>query len=140
MNLKETNADKLIEKAVVKLKGMKEFDPPEWSRFVKTGTHKQRQPDQPDWWYIRTASILRRISIDGGSGVSRLRKDYGGRKNRGHKPEKKVRASGSVIRKIMQQLEAAEFVQKEKGKGRVISPKGQAFLNEIAKGSKVKSL
>jgi small subunit ribosomal protein S19e len=77
--------------------------------------------------------VLRKISITDSMGVSRLRGEYGGRKNRGHKPEHKFKGSGSVIRKVVQQLEAAGFVRKEKNKGRVVTDKGRAFLSEAGK-------
>jgi small subunit ribosomal protein S19e len=57
-----------------------------------------------------------------------MRRVYGSRKNRGHKPERKLPASGSVIREILQQLESAGLVKTEKGKGRRITAKGKAFL------------
>lgn len=126
----------LISKVSGELKKKNEIKMPEWARFVKTGTHKERPPEQPDWWYIRTASVLRRIYIDGPVGVYRLRMYYGGRKNRGHKPEKFVRAGGKIIRTILQQLEAAGFVKQVKKKGRVITPEGQSFLDNIAKAVK----
>ena len=69
-------------------------------------------------------------------GVPKHRKVNGGRKNRGHKPEHKKRASGSIIREILQQHEKAGFVKTEKGKGRTITPKGQKFLDGIAKAVK----
>jgi small subunit ribosomal protein S19e len=103
---------------------------------MKTGTHRQFPPQQDDWWYIRVASILRRIYLDGPVGVQRLRTYYGGRKDRGHKPEKFRKAGGSIIRKCLQQLEAAGLIEKNKDskrKGRVISEKGKKFLSNIAK-------
>jgi len=105
---------------------------PEWARFVKTGVNRERPPEQEDWWYIRAASILRKIQIKQPIGVNRLRKIYGGRKNRGHKPEHKYKGSGSIIREILQQLEEAGFVKKDK-KGRVLTPKGKEFLKNVLK-------
>ena len=72
--------------------------PPEWAGDVKTGMHRQLPPAQPDWWYTRCASILRRIYIDGPVGVQRLRSLYGGRRNRGVRPDRHERASGAIIR------------------------------------------
>ncbi|UCD03450.1 MAG: 30S ribosomal protein S19e [Candidatus Aenigmatarchaeota archaeon] len=133
MNIKELPADKLIEKTAQKLKAMDEFKPPEWARFVKTGVHKERTPQQDDWWHIRAAAVMRKVGIEGVIGVERLRKEYGGRKNLGHKPERKRKASGSVIRNVLRQLEAAEFVTTRKSKGRMLAPKGRSFLTEIAR-------
>lgn len=124
--------DLLVERVAQRLKEIPEIKPPEWAPFVKTGRHKERLPEQEDWWYYRVASILRRVYLDGPVGIERLRTYYGGRKNRGHAPEKFYKAGGSIIRKALQQLEAAGFVEKVPGKGRVITPKGISFLDKIA--------
>jgi small subunit ribosomal protein S19e len=132
----DVNAQDLILKTAEKLEKMPELKPPEWAKFVKTGMHKERVPVQSNWWWIRAASMLRKIYLNQRMGVSKFRKIYGGRKNRGHKPEHKYKASGAIIRKILQQLEAAGFVKTEKGKGRSITPQGQSFLDGIAKSMK----
>ncbi len=124
-------AGELVNKLAEKLKDVKEIQPPEWARFVKTGPHKERIPQQADWWYVRAASVLRRVYVDGPVGVGRLRTWYGGRKNFGHSPEHHVDAGGAIIRKVLQQLEAAGFIKKDKA-GRVIAPKGQSLLEKTA--------
>ncbi|HIJ11882.1 TPA: 30S ribosomal protein S19e [Candidatus Woesearchaeota archaeon] len=129
------NPNDLINKVAVQLKQQKLVEPTEWSKFVKTGHHKQRLPDSPDWWYARSAAMLRAIARLGPIGTSKLRTKYGGKKNRGHKPEHVYRASGSIIRHILQQLEKSELIkQVAKGvhKGRVLTPKGISFLDKIA--------
>jgi len=131
--IKQTEADKLIERVSREMEKMEEIKPPEWARFAKTGVCKERPPSQKNWWYIRSASILRKLSIGKPIGVSRIKRIYGGRKRRGHKPEHKYPASGSVIREVFQQLEKAGFVKMEKGRGRSITAKGKLFLKEIAK-------
>jgi small subunit ribosomal protein S19e len=136
VGMKEIPAEGVIDKAAEKMKPMDEFRPPEWALFVKTGAHRQRPPQDPDWWWIRSAAVLRKISMKGGMGVSLLRKEYGGRKNKGHKPEHKYRASGAVLRKILQQLEAAGFVAKDKKSGRKVTREGIAFLSAAAKESR----
>ena len=132
--IRQIEPKKFIEICKEELKKIKEIKPPEWSRFAKTGVHKKFPPQQDDWWYIRSASILRRIYLDGPVGVARLRTYYGGRKERGHKPERFRKASGNVIRKILQQLESAGLIEKNKeGKrGRVISEEGRKFLRKIS--------
>ncbi len=132
----DVDPNQLIEKAAEELKKIPEIQPPEWAKFVKTGAHKERPPMQKDWWYIRTAAILRKLYIyNKPIGVSKLRKKYGGRKNRGHKPERFYPGSGNIIRKVLQQLEKAGFAQQvAKGthKGRIITPKGKSFLDKLA--------
>lgn len=109
-----------------------EFDAPEWTEFAKSGVHKERPPEQDNWYHIRAASILRKIYLDGPLGVSRLRTIYGGRKNNGHGPEHTEKASGKVIRTALQNLEEAGYVETEEGEGRKLTDKGQAFLDQKA--------
>jgi small subunit ribosomal protein S19e len=139
MNIREVPAGKLIAKSAERLKGMEAVKPPEWSRFVKTGAHNERVPQQDDWWFTRAAAVLRKVGLEGAIGVERLRKEYGGRKNRGHKPERKGKASGAVIRNVLKQLEAAGLLEKQKAKGRKLSGKGISFLSESAKEIREKS-
>ncbi len=106
---------------------------PDWAAFVKTGVHKERRPQQDNWWYIRSAALLRRLYTDGPTGVRRLRTLYGGVKNRGHKPEHHRKASGKVLRVALQQLEEAGLVKTEEGEGRKITGNGQKFLDAVAK-------
>ena len=131
----EVNASDLIKKAAEELKKNKTVSPPDWSRFVKTGTHKERLPDHPDWWYMRSAAILRSVAKLGPIGTQKLRTKYGGLKSRGYDPEEFRQGSGSIIRKILQQLEKAQLIkQTAKGahKGRVLTPQGMSFLDQLA--------
>lgn len=126
-------AAELISATKEELKKIKEIQPPEWAKFVKTGSHKERPPAQEDWWHIRCASMLRAIYTKGPIGVEKLRIKYGGRKNRGTKTEHFRRAGGNVIRKGLQQLETAGLIKKASGKrGREISPKGKSMLDKLA--------
>ena len=111
VSINDVPADKLNQALVAELKSVKEITPPEWAMFIKTGAHRERPPVEPDWWYIRTASILRTVCKDGPIGVSKLRSRYGGRRNRGTRPEKFTKGSGAIIRKILQQLQAAGFLE-----------------------------
>jgi len=124
-------ANELIDRVASKLKEIEELTPPEYAKFVKTGVHKERSPEQRDWWYIRAASLLRRIYIDGPVGVERLRAVYGGKKNRGSKKSHFRRGSGSIIRDLVQQLESAGYV-KASEKGRVVTPEGRSFLDKTS--------
>jgi len=128
---REVDPHKLVNRLKEVLKGFEVIKPLEWVKYVKSGTHRERPPQQKDFWYIRAASILRRVYLDGPVGVERLRSYYGGRKRRGRRPPKFRKASGNIIRKILQQLEKAGLVKKEK-KGRVITSKGQKLLDKIA--------
>jgi small subunit ribosomal protein S19e len=125
---------KLIDALVKELEKNPSMKMPEWAQFVKTGAHVERPPVQEDWWYIRSSALLRTIYKDGPVGVSKLRTKYGGRKNRGVKPHRLYKASGKIIRTMLQQLEKAGYVQQAKqgSKGRIVTSQGQALLDNAA--------
>ncbi|MDD5022614.1 MAG: 30S ribosomal protein S19e [Candidatus ainarchaeum sp.] len=127
----DVDANRLIENVAKKLEEM-QIEKPEFSNFVKSGAHKERPPTQKNFWYIRCASVLRHTYARGNVGTNRLRRHYGGRKSRGVKPEKHVKAGGSLIRKAMQSLEKAGLVEKKK-KGRELTAKGKKLLDQCAK-------
>ncbi len=135
-------ANELIERLAEELEKIPELKMPDWAKFVKTGPHAERLPEQRNWWYIRAASIMRRLYIDGPVGVARLRTWYGGRKNRGVAPEHHYDAGGKIIRTILQQLEKAGLAEKVERKGRRLTPKGVSLVDkvatEIAKGKEKK--
>ena len=106
--------------------------PPEWAPFVKTGVHKERPPENPDWWYIRCASLLRKIYIKGPIGVERLRSENGGRKDRGVRPEHTMKGSGAIIRNALKQLEEANLVKTVNGKGRIVTSEGRRLLDLLS--------
>lgn len=123
----------LIERLARYLKdNVPQVEPPPWAPFVKTGVHKERPPQDPDWWYTRCASILRKVYLKGPIGIEHLRAEYGGRKDYGVKPEHAVKGSGSIVRKALQQLEAAGLVETVKGKGRVVSREGRRLLDRLS--------
>ncbi len=124
-------ADSLISELAKELKENKKVEAPEWAQFVKTGVHKERRPEDPDWWYVRSASLLRRVYIDGPVGINSLKSYYGGKKDRGTTPEKFRQGSGAVIRGALQQLEEAGYIEKI-GEGRQVTPKGRSFLDKTS--------
>lgn len=131
----DVSVNELLKEVAKELKNVPEIKPPVWSLFAKTGMHKERPPQEADWWYIRSASVLRKVRTHGPIGVSKLRTQYGGKQNRGHKPERFQKGSGSVARKVLQQLEKAGLVKKTQvGKhfGRIATPKGISLLDKTA--------
>jgi small subunit ribosomal protein S19e len=123
---------KLIKKLAAKLKEMG-LEKPDWVGKVKSGAHKERLPQDPDFWYIRCASILRNAYVNPTISVGKLRTHYGARKKRGVKPEKHKKAGGKIIRKAIQELEKLKLLQKtKKGVGREITPAGRKLLDNTA--------
>jgi small subunit ribosomal protein S19e len=128
----EIPAEKLIVETAKDLKEKMKLKRPKWSLFLKTGAHKERMPDDENWWWIRAASILRKLYLQGGEvGVERLRTSYGSRKHRGVKPEKFHKSGGKIIRTILQEFDALGFTEKTK-KGRKITNKGREYINKIS--------
>jgi small subunit ribosomal protein S19e len=134
VSARDADIKALIDGAAGALKN--EMEMPEWALFVKTGAHKQRAPEQGDWWFVRSASVLRQIYLNGPIGVEKLRSYYGGRRRRGHKPPHFRKGSGKIVMTILMELEKAGYVQKQGKSGRVITPKGQKFLDSVAKQMK----
>ncbi|MGA8543259.1 MAG: 30S ribosomal protein S19e [Thermoplasmata archaeon] len=107
--------------------------PPEWAMFVKTGVHKERAPTQTDWWYLRSASVLRKVYLQGYVGIQRLSAEYGGKKDRGSAPYHARSGSRSVLREIVHQLEKSGLLQPYKAKGRRVSPEGAKLLDSVSR-------
>jgi small subunit ribosomal protein S19e len=129
-------ADELINKLAVILKEQygEKVRPPEWARFVKTGIHKQYPPVQDDWWYIRAASVLRKLYKAGGPvGISTFSVIYGGKKRFGSSPPHFRRASRAIIRNILKQLESAGLVTRVPGSGRQLTPLAISMLDKVSK-------
>jgi len=132
-NVFDVPADRLIAGAAERLKEVAEIKPPAWMAYVKSGAHRERAPEQEDFWYLRCASILRQVYINGPVGVSEFRRHYGGAKGHTVSRSHKTKAGGSIIRKALQQLEKAGLLEKKK-EGRLISGKGKSLLDGVAKG------
>ncbi len=136
MSVYEIPADEYNKKLAEALKKLPEFEVPEWVYFVKSSVTKARPIAEPDFWYKRAASILKQIYIKGVAGVGRLRTRYGGRKDRGMAPARFGKASGKIIRLILQQAEKSGLVEKATGKkkGRRLTKKGAEFMEKVAGG------
>jgi small subunit ribosomal protein S19e len=133
--MREVSTQKLVLKLSELLKKNENIKPPEWSKYVKSGACSERPPTQLDWWYLRSAAILRRIYNTGPVGVQRLRTVFGGRRRRGYKPAKQMKAGGKVIRLMLQQLESAGYLKKveKPRKGRIVTPQGQKLISKAVR-------
>ncbi len=136
-NVLEVDASKFIERAAARLKSS-EIKKPKYVEFVKSGAGRERVPASEDFWYVRCASVLRQVYLNGPLGVSRLRTRYGNRKRHLVHSHHHIRAGGSLIKDAFDALEKLGYVKKT-GDGRAITPTGKSFVdkisNEIAKGA-----
>ena len=85
---------------------------PDWGQYVKTAVDRERPPTQENWWYLRTAAILRKVARNGPIGVTQLAQAFGGKKDNGVSPNTPGVASRHIIRTALQQLEEAGLVEK----------------------------
>jgi small subunit ribosomal protein S19e len=70
--------------------------------------------------------------MKGPIGVTHLRAQYGGRKDRGARPEHTRMGGGAIIRKALQQLESAGLVESSGNEGRVLTKEGRQLLDSLS--------
>ena len=125
--------EKLINTMAEKLREFPEIKPPKGSQFWKTAFFKELAPiDHENFWFIRCASLLRKIKKFGPIGVTKLRKYYGGKNKHGPGRHHSAKGSGKIIRVALQQLEAANLIVKQEKDGRVVSPEGTSLIERTA--------
>jgi len=132
VTVKDVNAAKFIDAFAQHLKRQGRFEIPKWGDVVKTAKHKELAPYDPDWLYVRSASMVRKIYIRGGSGVGGFRKVYGGQMRRGTCKKTFSTGSGKIARYILQQLEEMGLVEQNEDGGRKITKEGQRELDTVA--------
>jgi small subunit ribosomal protein S19e len=135
LTVRDVDAHRFIAAYAKHLKGQGKIQPPKEIEYIKSGRHKQLAPEDPDWFYIRAASIARKIYLRPGTGVGALRRMYGGNYRRGTRKEHFSKSSGGIIRKILQALESNGVVEKyqdEECGGRQVTSSGRSDLDRIA--------
>lgn len=125
-------ANLLIERLATKLSSIEAIKQPDWARFVKTGTHREKAPMRDDWWQLRVAAVLRKIYIKGPIGAERISAEYGGKTDRGSAPYHAVRGSRQIARTVIKQLEASKLVRTERGRGRSCTSTGQSLIDNTS--------
>ncbi|MCL5408249.1 MAG: 30S ribosomal protein S19e [Candidatus Thermoplasmatota archaeon] len=131
VNFKDIPPEMLIMEVSSRLS--KEIPEPKWVKEVKTGQHKERGPSDANWYYIRAASLLRKVAVNSPIGIEKLASEYGGKVDRGSKAHHAGKGSRKVLRTALQDLEKLGYVLKGK-KGRSISSAGTKLLNSAALG------
>ena len=131
-NVNEVPPELLIVNLAEKLKEEDTIQAPEWSFYVKMGSHSHRPPQNKEWWYERCASLLRKIYIHGPVGLSDLERMYGGKKRVKFAKPHQRNAGQSAIRKPLHQLESAGYVEKKATKGRTITGKGMSLIDKTS--------
>jgi small subunit ribosomal protein S19e len=75
--------------------------------------------------------------VKGSIGIEKLRQEYGGRVDRGAKPEHARKGGGAIIRNALQQLQKAGLVKPQRNEGRVVTNEGRRLLDRLATELKV---
>lgn len=130
--VRDVSAAAFIKAYAEHLKNSDKFELPVWADTVKTGVFKELAPYGDDWYYIRAASIARKVYLRPGIGVGQLQKWYGGSYSRGARTEHFRKASAGVIRSVLLQLEEMKVMEKLENGGRQVSRVGQQDLDRIA--------
>ena len=133
MSIYVIQPEKLVEAIAEKLREYPEISPPKGSEFWKTAFFKELAPyDSENFWYIRCASLLRKVKKLGPIGVNKLRKFYGGRNRQGSGRNHSAKGSGKIIRVALQQLENAKLLVKVEKEGRIVSAEGTSLLERTS--------
>ncbi|XP_058128727.1 small ribosomal subunit protein eS19A [Anopheles ziemanni] len=132
ITVKDVDQDKVVEGVALFLKKSGKLKVPEYIDLIKTAKYKELAPSDPDWFYVRCASILRRLYHQSPAGVGAICRIYGGRQRHGVRPSHFCCSDGSTTRKAVQALEAIKLIEKHADGGRRLTSAGQRDLDRIA--------
>jgi len=132
VTVKDVDQAAIVKAVSVFLKKSGKLKVPEQMDIIKTAKFKELSPDDPDWFYVRCASILRHLYHRSPAGVGSITKIYGGRKRNGVHPSHFCRSADGAARKALQALEAVKLIEKSPEGGRKLTPQGQRDLDRIA--------
>ncbi|CAE7634544.1 rps1902 [Symbiodinium microadriaticum] len=133
VSVRDVPAEAFIQAYAQVLKNNDKFVVPKWADTVKTGVHKELAPYDPDWFFVRTAAVARKIYLRQGTGVGALKKRFGGSYRRGARPKVHNDASGNIIRKAMLELDKLAITEACGKGGRKITSIGQRALDQVAR-------
>ncbi len=131
-------ANILIDGLVEELSSLESIVAPDWAAFVKTGTHRERPPNQDNWWLIRSAAILRKVAFKGPIGTNHMAQEFGGPRDRGVKPNRAAAGSRNIARTILRQLSDSGLITSSHNAagtvnyGKILTPEGHKLLNNVA--------
>ncbi|KAM6580321.1 hypothetical protein CsatA_004095 [Cannabis sativa] len=130
--VKDVNPHEFVKAYAAHLKRSGKVELPDYTDLVKTAKFKELAPYDPDWYFVRAASVARKVYLRGGLGVGAFRRIYGGSKRNGSRPPHFCRSSGAILRHILQQLESMNIVDIDTKGGRKITSNGRRDLDQVA--------
>eukprot|EP01062_Namystynia_karyoxenos_P081868 TRINITY_DN9095_c0_g2_i4.p3 TRINITY_DN9095_c0_g2~~TRINITY_DN9095_c0_g2_i4.p3 ORF type:complete len:158 (+),score=72.15 TRINITY_DN9095_c0_g2_i4:83-556(+) len=132
VTLKDADAAKWVKAYSAHLKKQGKMQVPRWVDLAKTGIHCELAPYDPDWFYVRTASVARQVYLRPGGGIGGMRRHYGGSYGKQVIRPHFQKAAGQPIRKALKALEELGIVEKRPDGGRQITKKGAQDMDRIA--------
>merc|ERR1719408_593194 len=137
VTVKDVPAKEFIQEYAKFLKKGNKIRIPEWASYYKTACYKDLAPYDPDWLYVRAASVAYQLYMRGRVGVNTLRKHYSSKQRVGTCTEHTRLSAGQCIRYCLQQLEKAQLVGKMVEDenictGKVLTKKGITDMDRIA--------
>ncbi|KAJ4819333.1 40S ribosomal protein S19 [Rhynchospora pubera] len=130
--VKDVSPHEFVKAYAAHLKRSGKMELPHWTDIVKTARFKELAPYDPDWYYIRAASMARKIYLRHGIGVGGFQKIYGGRRRNGSCPPHFCKSSGAVARHILQQLQKMDIIDIDPKGGRLLTSQGRRDLDQVA--------
>ena len=116
---------------------------PKYAALVKCSRANDCEPISPDYIYYKAAAICRKLYLSKSKnlGVGSLRSMFSKKQRRGSQPPKAFRSGGKIIRDLVIQLKAKEYIDNY-GKneedatdhGLYLTKTGRSELDKIAAG------
>ncbi|XP_055918997.1 40S ribosomal protein S19a-like [Eupeodes corollae] len=132
VTVKDIDQHAVVKHVAVFLKKTGKLKVPEQMDIIKIVKFKEISPYNPDWFFIRCASILRHLYHRSPASVGYTTKIYGGRKRNVLHPSHFCRSADGCARKALQALEHARLIEKHPDGGRKLTSIGQRDLDRIA--------
>ncbi|EDW38742.1 GL13146 [Drosophila persimilis] len=127
VTVKDIDQHAVTKAVAVFLKKTGKLKVPDQMDIIKTAKFKELAPYDPDWFYVRCASILRHLYHRSPAGVGSITKIYGGRKRNGVHPSHFCRAADGAAHPG-----ARPPCREAPRGGRKLSSIGQRDLDRIA--------
>ncbi|CAG9578028.1 40S ribosomal protein S19-like protein [Leishmania major strain Friedlin] len=130
--LKDVSAWRWIKTAARHFKQEGKIFVPNCTEIMKSSHGRERAPQNPDWYYIRCAAVLRAIYLRPGVGYGGLSKRFGNKKNYGSRPEHTVTSSTGPLHWACKSLTKLGLVEPGAQSGQRLTRKGHKFADSLA--------